>query len=331
MAQYPIESRLRPVNPVLQDIVSGIANDPGKFVAQRALRAVDVAGESSGTILTLADTDLFGDPDANFARGLGATAFESMGVQLGNTTYRVQEYAAMVPADYKQLSRAQLPQQVELKSLLLAKLMHDLMIAQERRFSTLFSASATWTNNAQGGGAGFTSWNAAGSDPLTDINNAVESVAANGVDPNTIIIGRGARQSLQTNDTFLEFLPLNSDRGFMEADAVRARLSSLFGVPADRIFYVDARFNQNSPGQAVSLANIMDDEVWVGHLEASGVQMGGGVTLQPTAAARFVEQDYTVEEWDDPARNSVWQKVSHSEVMQQITDGLGYLIYDINA
>lgn len=327
MAQFPIESRFRPVDPVLQGIVSGIANDPGKFMAQRILPSVSTGGESSGTIMTLADTDLFGDPDAKYERALGATAHEISGVKLGNTTYRVQEYAAMVPADLKQLSRSQLPQQVELKSLLLARLMHDLLIAQERRMSTLFSSSTTWTNNTDP----TTSWNAAGSDPLADINTAVESVAANGVDANTAIIGRGARQSLQTNDTFLEFLPLNSDRGFIEADAVKARISSLFGIPVERIFYVDGRYNSASQGQSASLTNIMDDEMWIGHISTQSVPFGGGVTLQPTAAARFVEQEFMVEEWDDPARNSVWQKVCHSEQMLQITAGLGHLIYNINA
>jgi hypothetical protein len=333
MAQYPIESRFRPTNPVLQDIVSGLANDPGKFVAQAVLPAIDVAGESSGTIMTLAAGDMFGNPDADFARALGATAHESRGVELGNTTYRVAEYAAMVPADWKQLSRAQLPAQVELKSLLLAKLMADLFIAQEVRMAELFLANAagtpatgTWTLNTTPA----TKWDAATSDPLSDIELGVESVAGFGLDANTMLIGRGARRSLQKNDSFLEFLPVNSDRGFMESSAVKARLASLYGVPADRIFYLDAQRNTASPGQTPVLANIGDDEMWIGHISGSGVQLAGGVTLQPTAAARFVEQEFKVEEWDDPARNSVWQKVSHAEVAQVVTASLGYLIHTTN-
>ena len=44
MAQHPIESRFRPVDPILQGIVSGIANDPGKFMTSRILPGIDVGG-----------------------------------------------------------------------------------------------------------------------------------------------------------------------------------------------------------------------------------------------------------------------------------------------
>lgn len=324
MAQHPIESRFRPVDPILQGIVSGIANDPGKFMTSRILPGIDVGGESSGTIMTLANSDLFGDFDANYKRQLGATAHEAKGPELGNLSYRVQEYAAMITADLKQLSRSQLPQQVELKSLLLTKLMNDLMIAQERRMGTFFNTAATWTSADPG-----TKWDVAGSDPLSDIEVAVETVAgATGSDPDTMVISRTARRLLQKNDTFLEFLPLNSDRGFMEADAVKSRLSGLFGVAVDRIFYVDARYNSVSAdiSGTNTLLDCMPDGLWVGKLNTTGVQLDGGVTLQPTAAARFVEHDFEVSEWDDPARNSVWQKVAHSEQIRTVTPALGYLI-----
>lgn len=324
MAQFPTSSTNRPVDPVVQSLTYALANKRDKYIAGKVLPLIPTQGQQTGTIMGLDIETLFGNVDANYRRGEGASYHESYGPKLGNTTFRCQEYGDSVPVDLNTLSRSELP--ADLKAVHAYQIMENLLIAREVRHANVFGTAGNWTNSATPG----VKWDAAGGDPIGDLETAIETVAGYGLRPNTMVIGRQARRTLQTAPALLEFLPTTVDRNIMPGGMLRNKLADLFEIPSARIFYGDAVRNSLSPGQTITtLADVWGDWVWVGYLDTASVAFQGGVSLQPTAAACFSEFDFRMEEWDDPSRNSIKMKVAHSEDEVVIQAQLGYLVNDV--
>ena len=325
MAQFPTAITNRPVDPVVQSLTFALANRNDSFIYQKVLKPTPTASQSTGTIMGINIETFFGDSAASYERGEGGTYSEAFGPKLSNTTFRCQEYGRMVGVDRKTLSRSELP--ADLRAVHNAQIMTHLRIAQEVRGATMFGTAANWTNSTTV--AAGSKWDSAGGDPIGNLETAIETVAGYGLRPNTIIMGRQARRTLQKSPVFLEFLPTTGDRNIVPTGMLKGKLAELFEVSADRIFFGDSVRNTAHPGKTVSLADIWGDWVWVGYLDVGSVPIEGGVSVQPTAAARFVEQDWEMVEWEDEARNSVVTRVSHSEDDVVIQAQLGYLIDDV--
>lgn len=323
MAQFPSAYTNRPVDPVVQSLTFALANKNDSFIYQNVLRPTPTQSQSTGTIMGINTETFFGDSAASYERGEGGTYSEAFGPKLTNTTFRCQEYGRMIGVDRKTLSRSELP--ADLRAVHNAQIMTHLRIAQEVRGATLFGTSGNWTNSNTPGNK----WDAAAGDPIGDLEVAIETVAGYGLRPNTIIMGRQARRTLQKSPAFLEFLPTTGDRNIVPTGMLRGKLAELFEVQANRVFFGDAVRNTAHPGKTVTLADIWGDWVWVGYLDVGSVAIEGGVSVQPTAAARFVEADWEMVEWEDEARNSLITRVSHSEDDVVIQAQLGYLIDNV--
>lgn len=323
MAQFPTSSTSRPVDPVVQGLVYALANEQDNFIADKALPDIDTDAQQSGTIMGYGIEAFFGNIDANYRRGAGASWHESHGPKAGSATFRCQEYGDSVPMDLMALSRTQFPH--DLKAAHIFQIMQNLKIAREVRVASIFSTTGNWTNSATPG----TKWDADGGDPIGSIETAIETVAAYGLRPNTMILGRQARRTLQKASAILEFLPTTGDRNIMPSGMLRGKLADLFEIKPERILYGNAVRNSVSIGQTVAMGDIWGDFVWVGYLNNAGVPFGGGVQVQPTAAARFTEKGWDIAEWDDENRNSIKARLCHSEDEVVVQAQLGYTINDV--
>lgn len=323
MSQFPLDGNSRPVDPIVESLVTGYANAMGNFIAGRVLPAVPTLGQRTGTIMGADISNFFGNADADYKRAEGAAHHSDFGPKLTNQTFLTQEYAEKCGVDWVKLSRSQLPQ--SLQAMAIARVQNNLMIAREARLSSLLGTGGNWTNTASPG----TKWDAAGGDPVGDISTAIETVGGYGVRPNTMVVSRQARITLQQSPAILEFSATTGDRNKMSESGLRAKLAALFEIDADRIYYAEGRSNSASPGQTVSLGDIHDDYLWVGYLSTVSVPFEGGVELQPTAAARFEEFDWQMLQWDDPDRKSLYTGISHSEQMKVVQAQLGYPLTNV--
>lgn len=322
MAQYPIESNSRPVNPVVQSLAFGLANE--MFIAGNILPDVSTDGQNGGTIMGVGLETHFGNVDASYARAEGGSYHESYGPILTNTTFRTREYSDSVPVDRRTLTRTLYPDDLQAQHL--GQIMNNLLIARELRVSNLLLTAANWTNSNTLA-ADF--WDTAAGDPVGDMQTAYETVSGFGVRPNTIVIGRQARRTLQTAPALLEFLRTDGDRNRMTRGALRSWLAGQFEISEDRIFFGDSVRNTASPGQTVTLGDIWGDSMWFGHLNTQAVAFEGGVSMQPTAAARFVEDGWEMKQWDDENRNSIKMAAAIAEDELVIQAQIGYPIINV--
>ena len=103
-----------------------------------------------------------------------------------------------------------------------------------------------------------TAWNASSSDPYGDVQTAKNAILANtGVRPNTIIMGRAARQALNTNAAIVDRIKYSDDVVSL-GELPDSFLAAFFGV--DRILVGQTYYDAAPLGQDVSMSTIWPEE-----------------------------------------------------------------------
>lgn len=334
MILRPSQAQYRAVHPVLQSLLIGYINPEDACIGPKLLPPIDTGGEQTGTIYTLGRGDFHGHRMNTLEWGLGAVPFQSPGFGTSEATYVCERFAEDAKIPSRAIARSQIP--LDLKRLHMARVAEDMALAQERRIANAFFSTSNFSQNTTlvAPGQWTTSAGVAIStaDPVSDIRTAIETVENNGRRANTIIFGRQAWYGFLRAPAVLEFLSLQKDRQVLTSEEARALLLGRFDT-FKQVFVGHARQNTANPNQTVSLTDLWGDGVWVGHLaESSGSSMGNGqVAISPTAVARFVEQDWLADEFEDKPSECEVVRVQMSEDVVVTSAPDGYYIADTQA
>jgi len=346
---FPLDSSKRPANPVLRGVLLGLVNADESFIQNRVLpiapTTADVLagaeGYWTGVMRAYQDHTLFGDPNAREEVAPLEDVPTSIGAQLTSVSFRCREYArdALIPtSDIAKLNDTPSNSMaINAMSAYLSKVITEMMILRERRVAELFFTASNWTNNTTPG----TKWDLATSDPIGDIETAVETVAGYGRMPNVCILGRQAYRTLRQSNPFLEFRSTDSDRSIMNAGRVGEVLRQDFGIQHTFVGRAVYNTDQTYTESGLSLSDIWGDNMWIGYLpmgndgmpSSVGTPMGDGeVVVTPSAVARIVGKEWSTSELPEgayAAKRARAVRVEHWEDLLVAQDFLGYLLTDV--
>lgn len=315
-AQYPTSATLRPVNPILQDMLVAWSNSQAGYIADKVLPPIRTS-QKTGTIITVGRNSTFGDSSDSLVRAPRSGYSQAAGSRLSSTTYSIQEYGRETIVDNQMIDDAK--DVLKLKELESYGALSDLLIRREMRVASLLFNTSVFTTTVL---AGATQWSSSTGDPIGDID-----VACNGVQdrvgrkPNAIVLGLAATRAMRKSAAILSYMANDKDRQMVTEPALRAMLQSYFGF--DVVEFGTAMYNTANQAVTVSLSPVWGDYVWVGVVSGGGVQStSGDVSINPTAAAQIVQEELASEEYDDNAKRSV--VIRHRELRDE-------LVIDANA
>lgn len=319
MATLPTPGSTRPVSKIVSNLMLGYSNDEAAYVTSSLCPPIDTAGSHMGLIFTQELGSQFGDPSDTLERAEGSEYHEALGEVISTSTYLCREYADKSHIDYRTIARNQMP--IDLKAMRLATLRNNLLIQQEQRLASVVSSGSVFTNSDTLTSTPVRQWGSAStgepsttSDPIKDILTRIEAVeAVSGRRPNTVLLGRMPFLIMLKTGSVCDFLSVNHNRhNLTEAEGLQLLAERL---QVEKVLVGKARRRTSAPGQTAVLADIFGDIVWVGYQSAKSAASGNGVAINPTAIARFVEEDFNSVEWDDDNRNSVAFAHKHSECL----------------
>lgn len=200
----------------------------------------------------------FADEGDRMVRAPGTRAASTgYAVDLTNT-YRCINYAigAEIPDELR--GNADSPIDLDLAA---TYLISDIQkIRRERAWAADFMTTGVWTGQAdQTGDVDFTKWNDyAGSDPFTDLENAMDSIeAAVGERPNKLTMGAIVWRRLKHHPDFIDRIKGGATTG-NPAMLTKQQLAGMLEL--DEILVARAVFRSSNEGASLTLARIIDDD-----------------------------------------------------------------------
>jgi hypothetical protein len=198
----------------------------------------------------------FADEGERMARAPGTTAAVS-GWELDNTnTYRAINYAigVEIPDEVRSNSDAVFNLDNDATQLVT----HLQMIRRERAFAADFMTTGVWGTDVTGT-TNFTKWSDyGGSDPLTDLEDGLDTVEGNtGSRPNKLILGAIGWRRLKHHPDLVDRVSGGATTG-NPAIVQRQLLASLIGV--DQVLVGRASFRSSAEGATLTMARIIDDD-----------------------------------------------------------------------
>ncbi len=336
MASRPSQAQARAVNPVLQNLLIGYANAEESYIGTKLLPPVPTEEQQTGTIYTINRGDMHGHRINTLEWGLGSRAHQSPGFGTSTATYTCERFAEEVSIDKDAIRRSDIP--LDLKALQMQVVAEDMALAQERRIANAFFSTGNFAQNRTLG-AGEQWITAAGAavntaNPIEDISLGIETVENNGRSANAIVFGRMSWYGFLRNPAVLEFLAISKDRLRLTPAEARALLLERFDN-FKNVYVGKARQRTSNPNQTFTATDLWGDGVWIGHL-SDGTNMAtgmgkGSVAVAPTAVARFVEYDWTVDEYEDEPLKSEVVRISLSEDVLVTSAPDGYYLADTQA
>lgn len=132
------------------------------------------------------------------------------------------------------------------------------LIRRERSFAADFMRTTVWGTDATGGST-FTKWSDyAASDPLTDFENALDTVeGATGFRPNKLIMGAIVWRRLKHHPDLVDRIKGGATTG-SPAMVQRQLLAQLLEV--DEILVARASYRSSAEGSSLTMARIIDDD-----------------------------------------------------------------------
>jgi hypothetical protein len=310
---------------VLEGILSGLANDPGDYIADKAV-PMTATKFGKGSISTLSAGSHFGLKGETGRRLPGGQVQVGPGLGFGAVNYDIELFDRANRVPYELVKRSQIP--VPVLQMYLADIVHFLRVGREQRLADLITGTTWAANTALAGGD---IWDTATSDPVQDISDAIDAIK--GGAPNTIIMGRDTWNVLRTNSTVLAALNTTMDRAMLSPSAFANAVASHFGIPEDRIFVGRAeKLSSNNPEDVddpTKLGAIHGDYFWVGRIGSAGIPLDGGdLLMSPSAIARVQESDLADNymQYDEPAYKSWVVQAGVGEDLLAVTAGLGSLV-----
>jgi len=313
--------------PLLTDVVKSVANDSSRYIGNRVL-PVWGSGSSaqSGTILRSPLSAMLGDGSTQLERNRGADFPIDEGSAVESVKYQVRQYGRAYSVTEEDARAADSGGAFfNLRSVRAQRVIQRLMIQRERN---ILNDLGTWSVTA----AVSAPWANASSDPMSDMQVAIDAVDLYGSSPNTIVIGHNALLALQLNKFMRDAMPTTGDRSRIPRPAIGSLLAEQFGVPSDRVFFASASANTANLGAAASISRIATNWVWVGRIETDSAPVRVGDTeydSAPTALVRISTIEPEVNEYYDERSDSIIGKVKFEEAITRVIPQLGYLLTGI--
>lgn len=311
----PTAKDLQPIDPILQNILVGYAQQETRFVADRVFPAVPV-DKDSGTYFIF--TKKYWSRDTMQARAYGAQyARSDFGVE--TDTYKTMQWSLAKPIADEERANSQLPMDLETASV--RYLGMQAMIRRERLFAAAAMASSVWGTTATVSNKWSDYTN---SDPVNDVLTGKRTVSqATGYTPNTMVMGEIVRDRLVNHPDLIDRIKFTQAA---TQGSVETALAALFGV--QRLLIGSSIVNTANEGQTASMSPIVDDDVLLvytpagpGMFEPSGgytftwAPGGGLATMQP-----MVREDDT---------DSDLVKIKAQFVHKIVATDVGYFFADV--
>jgi hypothetical protein len=320
-------SNIHPVDEILTSLVSEVIPSDAQLIAGQVFENVKVP-ERSGTFLLENTRNFMGSPELDLERAPGAGRANIGSFDRTSLTFKAKIYSAQDSIAMEDIIDSQYPGSEEQR-----------IARKVRRTMDLLFDTASFSNNTctavMGGQV-----NAAGTDALTGLDKLKDLVfaAAHGINPDTIILGRGVARALARNPEFRSYLSVgdftNPGVGIasggslvLNDSAVQAIIRDVLGIP--NVYVGQARRETAVPGATSSEAQIWTDStIFCGILKGSDaiVQKSGNVKGMPVAALNFDFGNMVAGQYDslDATRRYVY-----AEEVQQfkaIDSTLGYIL-----
>jgi len=327
-------SNLHPVDQILTSLVVEAVPSDSQLIANDIFETIKVP-ERSGTILLEESRNFMGaGAGLDLERAPGASRATIGGFDRTSQTFKAKIYAASDSIAMEDIFDSQYPGSEEAR--LARKVSRVMKLAKEVRAADVLFDSAT--NFAAYTAAPGTKFDAVGAEPLTYLDTIKDTVFANahGINPDTMILGRGTFRALARNPEVRGYVQVGGGstigvaggaNQILSDEAVKAVLRDILGIP--NIYVGQALRDTAVPGATSSESAIWADaKVFMGILRGSDaiVQKSGNVKGMPTAAVNLEFGGMQAGQYDslDSTRRYVYAEEVHQ--MKLIDASLGYVL-----
>jgi len=313
--------------------MSDVVPSDSQLIANDILENVNIP-ERSGTFLLENSRNFMGAGvglDLERAPGAGRANIGSF--DRSNLTFKALIYSAQDSIAMEDIIDSQYPGGEEAR--IARKVRRAMMLSKEKRAADLLFDTGSFTNdtctNVMGGKV-----DAAGTDGLTGLDKLKDLIfaQAHGINPDTLIFGRGVFRALARNPEVRGYAGtasagLATGNMILTDEATKQVLRDVLGIP--HIHVGEARRETAVPGATSSESQIWNTEsIFCGILKGSDaiVQKSGNVKGMPVAALNFSFGGMVAGQYDslDATRRYVY-----AEEVQQfkaIDSTLGYILTD---
>lgn len=326
-------SNIHPVDQILTSLMSDVVPSDSQLIANDILENVNIP-ERSGTFLLENSRNFMGAGvglDLERAPGAGRANIGSF--DRSSLTFKALIYSAQDSIAMEDIIDSQYPGGEEAR--IARKVRRAMMLSKEKRAADLLFDTGSFTSdtctNVMGGKV-----DAAGTDGLTGLDKLKDLIfaQAHGVNPDTLIFGRGVFRALARNPEVRGYAGtasagLATGNMILTDEATKQVLRDVLGIP--HIHVGEARRETAVPGATSSESQIWNTEsIFCGILKGSDaiVQKSGNVKGMPVAALNFSFGGMVAGQYDslDATRRYVY-----AEEVQQfkaIDSTLGYILTD---
>ena len=326
-------NNIHPVDQILTSLVSEVVPSDSQLIANQIFENVKIP-ERSGTFLLENSRNFMGaGVGLDLERAPGASRANIGGFDRTSLTFKAKIYSAQDSIAMEDIIDSQYPGGEEAR--IVRKVRRAMMLAKEKRAADLMFDTASFSNdtctNVMGGKI-----DAAGTDGLTGLDKLKDLVfaAAHGINPDTLIFGRGVFRALARNPEVRGYAGstangLASGNMILTDEATKQVLRDILGIA--NIYVGEARRETAVPGATSSEGQIWNTEtIFCGIMKGSDaiVQKSGNVKGMPVAALNFDFGGMQAGQYDslDATRRYVY-----AEEVQQfkaIDSTLGYILTD---
>ena len=326
-------NNIHPVDQILTSLVSEVVPSDSQLIANQIFENVKIP-ERSGTFLLENSRNFMGaGVGLDLERAPGASRANIGGFDRTSLTFKAKIYSAQDSIAMEDIIDSQYPGGEEAR--IVRKVRRAMMLAKEKRAADLMFDTGSFSNdtctNVMGGKV-----DAAGTDGLTGLDKLKDLVfaAAHGINPDTLIFGRGVFRALARNPEVRGYAGtaangLASGNMILTDEATKQVLRDILGIP--HIYVGEARRETAVPGATSSEAQIWNTEtIFCGIMKGADaiVQKSGNVKGMPVAALNFDFGGMQAGQYDslDATRRYVY-----AEEVQQfkaIDSTLGYILTD---
>ena len=326
-------NNIHPVDQILTSLVSEVVPSDSQLIANQIFENVKIP-ERSGTFLLENSRNFMGaGVGLDLERAPGASRANIGGFDRTSLTFKAKIYSAQDSIAMEDIIDSQYPGGEEAR--IVRKVRRAMMLAKEKRAADLMFDTGSFSNdsctNVMGGKV-----DAAGTDGLTGLDKLKDLVfaAAHGINPDTLIFGRGVFRALARNPEVRGYAGstangLASGNMILTDEATKQVLRDILGIP--NVYVGEARRETAVPGATSSEAQIWNTEtIFCGIMKGADaiVQKSGNVKGMPVAALNFDFGGMQAGQYDslDATRRYVY-----AEEVQQfkaIDSTLGYILTD---
>lgn len=326
-------SNIHPVDQILTSLMSDVVPSDSQLIANDILENVNIP-ERSGTFLLENSRNFMGaGVGLDLERAPGAGRANIGSYDRSSLTFKALIYSAQDSIAMEDIIDSQYPGGEEAR--IARKVRRAMMLSKEKRAADLLFDTGSFTNdtctNVMGGKV-----DAAGTDGLTGLDRLKDLIfaQAHGINPDTLIFGRGVFRALARNPEVRGYAGtasagLATGNMILTDEATKQVLRDVLGIP--HIHVGEARRETAVPGATSSESQIWNTEsIFCGILKGSDaiVQKSGNVKGMPVAALNFSFGGMVAGQYDslDATRRYVY-----AEEVQQfkaIDSTLGYILTD---